>query len=296
MTAGTSMPCARILLCIWNATEGSLSTTDDRADPHGLVPPDKLEFTESHPVIALESSCGTLSTHTAPQSCRLLTIAAELRNKIYELALNEVNIGLVDLLSAGSPNKNLLLTCHQALDEAKGIYASACRRYWGETNFILRRNGTRYHNLPVSFTEHELAHIRHVQYSTTFGRLQRGGIEDVTLPAQIPDDQVHGFRCLFTRLPGNTWWCPPTAAEPSRSLMVFVGVSVGAYVLEYYEEVTLEDLHSLHPGGFAPIDNEELNELMGCDVVLRGTWQWNAWFSKTPAGMRDDVKSNAVGR
>ncbi|KAK5678584.1 hypothetical protein LTS10_009028 [Elasticomyces elasticus] len=153
-----------------------------------------LGIAEPEPVTVVTFSCDTSDTHTGPQTCKLLTIAPELRNVIYELALFEPNAGLVDLLSAGSPSGNLLSTCRQVMDEAKGIYAEAYRRYWSETNFVLRTIGRRIvsRDLPVNFTERDLAQIRHLQFSTTFGKM--GYLDHVTLPA-------HYTRKLCLRLP-----------------------------------------------------------------------------------------------
>ncbi|KAK3621305.1 hypothetical protein LTR22_025240 [Elasticomyces elasticus] len=52
---------------------------------------------EPEPVTGVAFSCDTPGTHTGGQPCRLITVAPEIRNKIYELALYDNNEGLVDL-------------------------------------------------------------------------------------------------------------------------------------------------------------------------------------------------------
>lgn len=72
------------------------------------------------------------------QDCRLLNIAPELRNKIYEYAFARTDSeAIVDLEHAEWPAKHLLLSCQQIYHEAKGIYQDAYRRYFTDTRFQL---------------------------------------------------------------------------------------------------------------------------------------------------------------
>ncbi|KAK3617671.1 hypothetical protein LTR56_025138 [Elasticomyces elasticus] len=239
-----------------------------------LAQMENLKIGEPEPVTGVAFSCDTPGTHTGGQPCRLLTVAPEIRNKIYELALYDNNEGLVDLLSAASPSKNFLLSCHQVYEEAKGIHAEAYRRYWRETRFVLRANdgSASWHGISVDFTEHDLAQIRHMQFSATIDQLQYRNNQTihVTLPAHIPKDGVWGLRCLFDRLPKfGEWWCAPTTAEPSRRLHV----NVYSYDVGYGEGVGLETLQWAD-GWFHPINTDELSALMVCKVVLKGTSRW----------------------
>ncbi|KAK5744206.1 hypothetical protein LTR17_002236 [Elasticomyces elasticus] len=251
-----------------------------------LAQMENLKIGEPGPVTGVAFSCDTPGTHTGGQPCRLLTVAPEIRNKIYELALYDNNEGLVDLLSAGSPSKNLLLSCHQVYEEAKGIHAEAYRRYWSETNFVLRTiRGRRIvypRDLPVNFTKQDLDKIRHLQFSATFGMLQSCkdayGQCHVTLPAHIPDSYVYSFRRLFDRLPEfGEWWCAPTAAEPSRRLQVcghnFHNLDA-YYMGEGLKKPQWAD------GRFCPISSGELSSLMDCNLVLRGTLVWKMMMDK----------------
>ncbi|KAK5744191.1 hypothetical protein LTR17_002221 [Elasticomyces elasticus] len=82
------------------------------------------------------SHLASTSTETQP-SCRLLSLAAELRNAIYELSFNEISDEPVDLSMAQPPSKALLLTCSAISSEVSLIYKHAYRKYWTETSFTL---------------------------------------------------------------------------------------------------------------------------------------------------------------
>ncbi|KAK5698512.1 hypothetical protein LTR17_023604 [Elasticomyces elasticus] len=78
------------------------------------------------------------STSPATQpSCRLLSLAAELRNEIYELVFNEQSDEPVELLKAQPPSNALLLACHTIYSKAGLIYKHAYREYWTGTAFTL---------------------------------------------------------------------------------------------------------------------------------------------------------------
>ncbi|KAK3622221.1 hypothetical protein LTR22_024881 [Elasticomyces elasticus] len=76
------------------------------------------------------------SPETQP-SCRLLSLAAELRNEIYELVFDEQSEEPTELSSVKPPSKALLLACHAINTEATLIYKHAYRRFWTETSFTL---------------------------------------------------------------------------------------------------------------------------------------------------------------
>ncbi|KAK4950903.1 hypothetical protein LTR10_010896 [Elasticomyces elasticus] len=76
------------------------------------------------------------STETQP-SCRLLSLAAELRNASYELVFDEQSDEPVELLKAQPPSNALLLACHTIYAEAVLVYKHAYRGYWTGTAFTL---------------------------------------------------------------------------------------------------------------------------------------------------------------
>ncbi|KAK4892026.1 hypothetical protein LTR27_009376 [Elasticomyces elasticus] len=110
---------------------------------------------------------------------RLLTIAPELRNRIYELAFEGPSSGLEqDLIMATAPSNAILLSCRMVNSEAKGLYKTAYQRYWTQTKFVLP---SRYYGfaslvaLSVSFTKEDLNHIDNFCHSTVPSKLVREG-------------------------------------------------------------------------------------------------------------------------
>ena len=74
----------------------------------------------------------------------LLTLPAELRNYIWELAFTPNSSGSpwfghddVNLLDARAPDKALLLTCRQTYNEARGMYILARTQFWQGTRFFI---------------------------------------------------------------------------------------------------------------------------------------------------------------
>ncbi|KAK0345521.1 hypothetical protein LTR02_000356 [Friedmanniomyces endolithicus] len=77
-----------------------------------------------------------------PQSgCRLLSLAPELRNSIYELVFDESSDSPVDLRKTKPPSKALLLTCRAIHAEACLIYKHVYRQYWSTNHFELNFPG-----------------------------------------------------------------------------------------------------------------------------------------------------------
>lgn len=86
--------------------------------------------------IMAERSTDSNIYRAQPQlGCRLLSLAPELRNRIYELAFDELSDGPVDLLNTKPPSRPLLLTCRAIHAEAGPIYKHAYRQYWSTNHF-----------------------------------------------------------------------------------------------------------------------------------------------------------------
>jgi hypothetical protein len=87
---------------------------------------------------------GTKTQDAASESFRILDLAPELRNKIYEFAFTtpaETGEDIDLFTSLGSmPSTSLLLACRQIHYEATGIYKESCHRYWTTGNFIVNRD------------------------------------------------------------------------------------------------------------------------------------------------------------
>lgn len=81
----------------------------------------------------------TKSIGTGRSGSRLLNLPAELRNRIYYLALttDADTDQWIDLFKAAGPTKSLLLTCSQVYAEAGGVHKAAYRRYWRTGRFVL---------------------------------------------------------------------------------------------------------------------------------------------------------------
>ncbi|KAK0981247.1 hypothetical protein LTR54_015110 [Friedmanniomyces endolithicus] len=67
--------------------------------------------------------------------CRLLSLAPELQNEIYDLAFNGLSDDPVDLLSTKPPSNALLLTCRAIYTASRLIYKHAYQQYWSTSHF-----------------------------------------------------------------------------------------------------------------------------------------------------------------
>ncbi|KAK3642667.1 hypothetical protein LTR56_010715 [Elasticomyces elasticus] len=121
----------------------------------------------------------TFATPAVKSVSTLLTIAPELRNRIYELTFEGPNSGLEqDLVMATAPHKSILLTCKKVCFEAKGLYKTAYQQYWTQTTFVLP--GRYYRSaqsvtLSLSFTEEDLAHIEQFDHAAELSNILRKG-------------------------------------------------------------------------------------------------------------------------
>ncbi|KAK4950922.1 hypothetical protein LTR10_010915 [Elasticomyces elasticus] len=111
------------------------------------------------------------SDATAPptqQTPKLLTIAAELRNSIYELVFTKPP-GPTDLLSATRPPDDLRLVCRQTYHEARGLWLAANRNYWPNTTFTITKKAIPPHQLQtplhLSLTPQDLSRIRTILFT-----------------------------------------------------------------------------------------------------------------------------------
>lgn len=76
----------------------------------------------------------------ADETCHLLKLPPELRNQIYDSAfhVSPDSDGFV-YFTTKPPAKDVLMTCRQIYNEAKGWYKHAYRRFWSEGHFMIRR-------------------------------------------------------------------------------------------------------------------------------------------------------------
>lgn len=86
--------------------------------------------------VARRTSQNNISKTMATDSCPLLDLAAELRNRIYEYVFAHDEEKEVDLLHATPPSSALLRTCRQIYSEANQVYKHAFREFWTSSRFV----------------------------------------------------------------------------------------------------------------------------------------------------------------
>ncbi|KAK5695899.1 hypothetical protein LTR97_008319 [Elasticomyces elasticus] len=102
------------------------------------------------------------------QTSKLLTIAAELRNTIYELVFTKPP-GPTNLLTATPPSSDILSVCKQTRREAHGLWVTANRDYWPNTTFTITKKAIPPHQLQtplhLSLTPQDLSRIRTILFT-----------------------------------------------------------------------------------------------------------------------------------
>ncbi|KAK5719215.1 hypothetical protein LTR15_007738 [Elasticomyces elasticus] len=109
-----------------------------------------------------------LDTQKGVERCKLLSIAPELRNTIYEMVFWPASFReRTDLLTATPPSKEIRLTCRRVNEEARGLYYTAYRSYWTETSFSISFPVERPWTSSVfaNFTARDLARVRFVHFT-----------------------------------------------------------------------------------------------------------------------------------
>lgn len=120
----------------------------------------------------------TLTTQTVafsngahqPQTCKLLSLPAELRNHIYCLAFAREadNDAELDLFTATGPSSSLLQTCRQIYSEASQIFIHPRDHFWTTTKFVLLLSRVDFNILSLklySQNNRSLNKIRHLTIS-----------------------------------------------------------------------------------------------------------------------------------
>ncbi|KAK5678600.1 hypothetical protein LTS10_009044 [Elasticomyces elasticus] len=173
------------------------------------------------------SDIASASLVTQP-SCLLLSIAAELRNQIYELVFNEESDGPVELFKAQPPSNALLLACHAIYSEAALVYAHAYRKYWTKTAFMLTYRGQPSRSVIdaiSTFREEDCHGISNIAIKQYTGHIH--GISRVRLWTYIGDgfwkrvvhEKTDGQRCGLTFY--DRWHYIPEISELVRHLEIW---------------------------------------------------------------------------
>ncbi|KAK4895289.1 hypothetical protein LTR27_006632 [Elasticomyces elasticus] len=144
-------------------------------------------------------SSASESDATAPptqQTSKLLTIAPELRNSIYELVFTKPP-GPTDLLTASQPTSNLRLVCKQTRCEARGLWLTANRDYWTTTTFTIHRETVHSNDMctPIrlNFTTKDLSSIRTIRFTSAMLHIPRLGHLFIAQNISFHDTQLYTF-------------------------------------------------------------------------------------------------------
>ena len=108
------------------------------------------------------------SADTDSNSCHLLKLPPELRNRIYELAFIADTCDKIDLLNANTPSNALLITCREIYSEARSMYKYAYRSLWTLSAFFADvREGTlaRVSIATAKLNEIDMEHITRLDLS-----------------------------------------------------------------------------------------------------------------------------------
>ncbi|KAK4895295.1 hypothetical protein LTR27_006638 [Elasticomyces elasticus] len=209
------------------------------------------------------------------QTCRLLTLPAELRNGITEMVVNDIPQDRIYLLTAIPPGNGLLCACRQTYQETKCLYKDARRRYWAETKFTIARNAL----LPssrVHFTASDLFIIRHVHFTTSIHELSRlrrypEHIRRYTSNIDFIEEMGSFGKnvCFERRTPGtgslcDVVWCPVGPDRTSSQIIMIV--SRGKYS---FGRVAAEK-RSNEETSDGMMTRGELRDMLGHDVQMKG--------------------------
>ncbi|KAK3617664.1 hypothetical protein LTR56_025131 [Elasticomyces elasticus] len=222
------------------------------------------------------------SDATAPptqQTSKLLTIAAELRNSIYELVFSKPP-GPTELLTATRPPDDLRLVCKQTNHEARGLWLAANRDYWPNTTFTItkqiRPKNDKFLPLRMAFTKKDLASIRTMQFTATISRLDKL----VQLFEEEDISYEHGEQITFEHRAGRKgqWllWGFDGEKFNQELLTILMHVTV---LRPYFRQMRVEKLRSASTEvpKTREVTPDDLFVLLGRGVVLAdakdGIWR-----------------------
>ncbi|KAK5692252.1 hypothetical protein LTR17_025438 [Elasticomyces elasticus] len=203
------------------------------------------------------STTATAETQNAPETSGLLTIAAELRNKIYELVFANDSTEPVYLVTARPPSKALVLVSRQTYEEAKQMYNKAYREYWSFTTFYIDYN---IYNSERVIADHctaaDLANIRNLHLKIKDSELERrvGG-----LASQLAKGSS---AVMFARQTDGKWWPSTEIGTTSRKQIHWE--TRGSYRQLRYDRAYYEKSEV-----FSPISLQELSAIGGRLVVMK---------------------------
>ncbi|KAK3617662.1 hypothetical protein LTR56_025129 [Elasticomyces elasticus] len=139
----------------------------------------------------------------AVQTAKLLTIAPELRNNIYELVFTP-KTGPVDIRYVRPPSAALVKTCRKAREETLQMYRSCKERYLRETTFILTSRRSPGFDGIMNFTLSDLQSMRSLRFKISARHLQNrfdGFLRTADYAATATP------MCTFERHAVGAWFC-----------------------------------------------------------------------------------------
>ncbi|KAH9842121.1 hypothetical protein Tdes44962_MAKER07673 [Teratosphaeria destructans] len=156
--------------------------------------------------------------------CRLVTIAPELRNLIYDYTFtSDDDPNATSLLDAKPPTDELTRTCCQIHDEANGIFRRAQKQYWTLSAFMIDNEGVN-RIVGAWFRRDELTSLNKIALDDRcLGLITRLSIK--------VDRAILGKHATMT-LDGGVW--THRVSEPNvkarRSVMIFPADAVPAWI------------------------------------------------------------------
>ncbi|KAK5719212.1 hypothetical protein LTR15_007735 [Elasticomyces elasticus] len=199
-------------------------------------------------------------TQNASETPGLLTIAAELRNKIYELVFASDDTEVVYLLTARPPSKALVLVSRQTYEEAKQMYNKVYQEYWSLTTFYIDYNDYSSKQVTVDHcTAADLANIRNLLIKMTSTQLERR-------VGSLASELVKGSSAImFARQSDKRWW-PSTEMYTTSGYILrwetrgsYRNLGYERYDRAYYEQSKV----------FSPISLQEISALGGRLFVMK---------------------------
>ncbi|KAK5737821.1 hypothetical protein LTR17_006469 [Elasticomyces elasticus] len=185
-----------------------------------------------------------MAADTVLQTCKLLTLPAEIRNSIYELVFDSPKRPLTNLLTATPPCYSLLNVCVQ-LREATGLFAFAQNRYLSSTTFYCTPYKSCMPLLPNTpsrlMTDKLLSKVRHLRFCALGSWLRNLHEPRVSRAAErmlqlCPAGIMFGFE----RSPTGKWLCVAMGGkefQPGRvHLTLRVDAENGTMVVGRYKK------------------------------------------------------------
>ncbi|KAK4895287.1 hypothetical protein LTR27_006630 [Elasticomyces elasticus] len=204
---------------------------------------------------------------SAAQTSKLLTIAAELRNTIYELVFTS-EAGPVDVLHVEPPSADFVSTCRQTRKETLQMYRSSKERYWRETIFVLTAQPSGGFLAVMNFTLSDLQSMRNLRFKITAPDLS-WRFDAKVAASEYAANVIY----TFDRHAVGEWFCceidgvvaPAGMGHP----MLFEKCTGWVAASDSAPWVAPWVAAKAKRKAFQPLRRAELSELLGCEVKFQ---------------------------